>query len=526
MKNELLKIWKDNFLKEVPIYYQKKNGKYKEYLFSDFGRLITYYQRLLKTQEEDRVLIFSENSPYFIGAYFASIFKGNIVVPVDPFLAYLELFNILRDCQPKAIFTSKKNLNVVKDAIKNLGYTPQVIVLENISLANEIEIELVDRDFDKVMQILYTSGTTGNPKGVMLTFKNIFSNIYGIDETKILKSDDRVIVILPYFHAYPLMTTLLLPFTLGIKSYQIEYLTPKDILSTLKDAKITILVGVPKLFSLFLNGIYKKLEENKIKKISFSLFSGLTKKLDIKLLKKLLFKKIHKEFAPYIRYFISGGAKLPKEIGETFYALGYTILEGYGLTETSPIVSFNRPNALKIGSVGLPIKHCKVKISKDGEVLVKGLNVMKGYFNKLEETREVFTEDGYFKTGDLGKVDKDGFLYITGRKKELIVLDTGKKIFPEDIENRVLKSPFIEECALLYLDGKLVLIVKPYEEFYDHPNLDKILKEEIHKALKTLQFWQKPKEIRISFESLPRTRIGKLKRFLLYELYKELSKKI
>ena len=108
MKNELLKIWKDNFLKEVPIYYQKKNGKYKEYLFSDFGRLITYYQRLLKTQEEDRVLIFSENSPYFIGAYFASILKGNIVVPVDPFLASLELFNILRDCQPKAIFTSKK----------------------------------------------------------------------------------------------------------------------------------------------------------------------------------------------------------------------------------------------------------------------------------------------------------------------------------------------------------------------------------------------------------------------------------
>jgi len=526
MKNEILTIWKENFFKQIPIYYQKKNGSYKEYTLKDFGELISYYQKELKTQEEDRVVIFSENSPYFIGAYFASIFKGNIVVPVDPFLSSPELFRILRDCQPKSIFTSKNNLKVIKEAIKNLGYKPQVIILEDIKVNFSPELTLVDRDINETMQILYTSGTTGNPKGVMLTFKNILSNIYGIEETKIIRSSDRIIVILPYFHAYPLMTTLILPFTFGIKTFQIEYLTPKDILSTLKEAQITILTGVPKLFQLFLNGIYKKIEDNKIKKITFSFFKGITKTLNFKMLKRIFFKKLHQEFAPFIRYFISGGAKLPLEVAQNFYNLGYVILEGYGLTETSPVISFNRPKKLKFGSVGLPIKHCKVKIATDGEVLVKGPNVMKGYFNKIEETQAVFTENGYFKTGDLGKIDKEGFLYITGRKKELIVLDTGKKIFPEDIENRILKSPFVEECALLYLDGKLVLIVKPYEEFYDYPDLEKILKNEIFRNLKSLQSWQKPKEIKIAFENLPRTRIGKLKRFLLQDIYRELSKRI
>ena len=151
---------------------------------------------------------------------------------------------------------------------------------------------------------------------------------------------------------------------------------------------------------------------------------------------------------------------------------------------------------------------------------------MKGYFNKIEETQAVFNDQGYFKTGDLGKIDEENFLYITGRKKDLIVLDTGKKIFPEDIENRILQSPFIEECALVYIDGKLGLIVKPYEEFYEYPDLEKILKEEIFKKLKTLQSWQKPKEIKITFENLPKTRIGKLKRFLLKDIYRELTKRI
>ncbi|HIP93666.1 MAG TPA: long-chain fatty acid--CoA ligase [Desulfurobacteriaceae bacterium] len=526
MKNELLNIWKENFLKDIPIYYQKKNGAYKEYTLKDFGKLISYYQKNLKTQEEDRVIIFSENSPYFIGAYFATIFKGNIVVPVDPFLSSLELFKILRDCQPRVIFSSKNNLKVTKEAIKNLGYKPQVIILEDVHLNSFSDFSLVDRDINETMQILYTSGTTGDPKGVMLTFKNILSNIYGIDETKIIKGSDRIIVILPYFHAYPLMTTLILPFTFGIKSFQIEYLTSKDIVSTLKEAKITILTGVPKLFQLFLNGIYKKIEDSKLKKITFSFLTGITRTLDIKHLKKLFFKKLHEEFAPFIRYFISGGAKLPVKIAQDFYNLGYTILEGYGLTETSPVISFNRPNKFKIGSVGLPIKYCKVKIDKDGEILVKGPNVMKGYFNKIEETQAVFNNQGYFKTGDLGKIDEENFLYITGRKKDLIVLDTGKKIFPEDIENRILQSPFIEECALVYIDGKLALIVKPYEEFYKYPGLEKILKEEIFKKLKTLQSWQRPKEIKITFENLPKTRIGKLKRFLLKDIYQELTKRI
>ncbi len=526
MKNELLTIWKENFFKEIPIYYQKKNGIYKEYTLKDFGKLISYYQKELKTQEEDRVVIFSENSPYFIGAYFATIFKGSIAVPLDSFLSSLELFRILRDCQPKTVFTSKNNLEVTKEAIKNLGYKPQVIVLEDIKENFSTNITLVDRSINETMQILYTSGTTGNPKGVMLTFKNILSNIYGIEETKIIRSSDKIIVILPYFHAYPLMTTLILPFTFGIKSFQIEYLTSKNILSTLKEVQITILTGVPKLFQLFLSGIYKKIEDNEVKKITFSFFKGITKTLDFKILKKIFFKKLHEEFAPFIRYFISGGAKLPLEVAQDFYNLGYIILEGYGLTETSPVISFNRPNKFKFGSVGLPIKHCKIKIDKDGEVLVKGPNVMKGYFNKIEETQAVFTEKGYFKTGDLGKVDEKGFLYITGRKKELIVLDTGKKIFPEDIENRILKSPFIEECALLYLDGKLILIVKPYEEFYDYPDLEKLLKNEIFKNSKTLQSWQKPKEVKVTFENLPRTRIGKLRRFLLQDIYRELSKRI
>jgi long-chain acyl-CoA synthetase len=220
---------------------------------------------------------------------------------------------------------------------------------------------------------------------------------------------------------------------------------------------------------------------------------------------------------------ISGGAKLSEEVWRDFEAMGFNVLEGYGLTETSPLISVNRPDKKKVGTAGPPVDQVEVKTTEKGEIIVRGPNVMKGYYNKPEETKKVI-KNGWFYTGDLGFIDEEGFIHITGRAKEVIVLDNGKNVYPEDIEIEILKSPYILEVGVFYHEGKLKALIRPDFELLLEDGIKDIrefIKREVNRTTKHLQPYKKVKEFLIVDHELPRTRIGKLRRFLLPEVWEE-----
>jgi long-chain acyl-CoA synthetase len=353
----------------------------------------------------------------------------------------------------------------------------------------------------------------------MLTYGNLRSNIDGIAETGIAGKQDSTLAILPFHHSYPLMVTLLLPLSLGSTIVFLDELTPEDILGKLQTYKVSILVGVPRLYYMFHRRIKERIEANPIARLMFTLSSLIGSRS----IRRILFKKVHSAFGGNIKYMVSGGAKLNPDVAKDLDRLGFTVVEGYGLTETSPIITFNPPDRIKLGSVGVPIKDVYVRLSKEGEILVKGPNVMKGYWNKPKETQEVIKR-GWFHTGDLGHIDEDGYLYIVGRKKEIIVLGTGKNVNPEEIENKILnQSPLIREVGVLERGEKLHALIRP--------DLDKarelgvvnvyetIKWEVIDKVNRELPEWKRIVGFRIISEELPRTRLGKLRRFMLQDIY-------
>ncbi len=292
----------------------------------------------------------------------------------------------------------------------------------------------------------------------------------------------------------------------------------------MKRDKITVLVGVPRLYNLFHRNIMDKINSNSIAKILFK----IAKKINNQNLSRKIFKKVHEAFGGNIKYFVSGGAKLDEEIASDLWALGFTILEGYGLTETSPIVTFNRPQKIKLGSAGLPLEDVQIKLIDD-EIVVKGRNVMKGYYNRPEATAEVL-KDGWFYTGDLGRIDEDGFLYITGRKKEIIVLPNGKNINPEELENKILKiSDLVKEVAVIMKDGQLWAIVYPDFDNLKRKNVvnieETIKWKVIDKFNQQVPPYKRISGIKIVNRELPKTRLGKIRRFLLPKFLEEVEEK-
>ncbi|WP_232178548.1 non-ribosomal peptide synthetase [Sulfurihydrogenibium yellowstonense] len=476
---------------------------------------IKKYSNILDIKPEDKVAIFSENRPEWIYAFFAVWEKCGVNVPIDFMSSEDELFYILNDSKPAYIFTSKNNKEKVLSVKLKLDYDIKVFIFEEIDFSSQIfenkECKKLEED---LAVILYTSGTTGQPKGVMLNYKNLLSNIKSIEKVEIANSQDSTLAILPFHHSYPLMVSMLIPLHLGATIVFLDELSPQDILDKLKKYKITILIGVPRLYALFHKRIFDKINEDFFIKIVFK----LCKKINNQALSKIVFKRVHDIFGGNIKYFVSGGAKLDLDIAKDFQVLGFKIIEGYGLTETSPIVSFNPPYEIKLGSVGKPIEGVQVKI-EDDEILVKGDNVFVGYLNKIEETKKAF-KNGYFMTGDLGYLDEDGYLYITGRKKEIIVLPNGKNINPEEIENIILKNfDIVKEIAVIQKDNQLFAIIYPDFEVVKKRNivnLEETIKwNVIDKYNQTAVSYKKIGGFKIVNTELPKTRLGKIRRFML-----------
>ncbi len=394
-----------------------------------------------------------ENRPEWAMIYLGIMSAGLTCVPLDPQLTEQEIENLLSDCSAKIIFVSnaifqEKNIQKIKIGLNKIVILDLDIDNGNlIGLAQVKSIIFEGVAWPKVFpedaaSLIYTSGTTAKPKGVILTHKNFCSDFQSIDKLKLFSDKDIFISILPLHHAYPFMIMLVTPlfcrakvtYTLGLRS--------DELLSLMREAGVTVLVGVPQLFSIFYTNISEKMKQMPL--ILKAPLLGLIeilwqiRRLSGINLNKLVLSKIHRTFGRSLRFFASGGAKLNEEAARYLTRLGFTILEGYGLTETSPVVAFNPLKRQKIGSVGKVVPDVELKIDNPdasgiGEVVIRGPNVMKGYYNRADETASVL-RDGWFYSGDLGYIDKDGYLYITGRKKEVIVLSSGKNIYPEEVE--------------------------------------------------------------------------------------------
>ncbi len=497
--------------------YKDKKINYKE-----IKENIDFFSKFIK--ENSKVCIISKNRPEWIYTFFATWKKGGVNIPIDFMSSYDEINYILKDSKPDFIFTSFENLKEVEKALENLDYNPKIVVFENMKEGN-FDNKEVGKDIKDTAVILYTSGTTGKPKGVMLSYENLLSNIEGLDDREIASSEDSTVAILPFHHSYPLMVSMLYPLYIGAKIAFIENLSSTEILNVMKKEKISVLIGVPRLYELFHRKIFEKINKSLIIKTLFNIL----KIINNQKISKILFKKVHDEFGGNIKFFVSGGAKLDLDIAKDLWALGFKIIEGYGLTETSPIISFNPKEKIKLGSVGVPIKGVEVKVEND-EILVKGKNVFKGYLNLLEKTKESF-KDGWFLTGDLGYMDEDGYIYIKGRKKEIIVLPNGKNINPEEIENKLKKiSDILKEVAVILKNNQLFLIVYPdFEKIKEKEivNIEEYIKWEIvDKYNLKVPPYERIYGFKIVKRELPKTRLGKIKRYKLDEFLKEEEKEV
>jgi len=489
-----------------------------EISYAELLENVSSFANLIDITPNDRVAIVMENRPEWVYAFYGTWKKGGIVVPVDFMSTPQEIRYILQDAEPRMVFCSNETYKRVKEASEDINI--DIVNVDNLVLPAPWEGE-IRRDEDSVAVLPYTSGTTGNPKGVMLTFKNLMSNIKGVSKVGIAGKEDRTLAILPFHHMYPLMTTMLLPLYLGATVVFLDKLTPEDIIEKLQRYQITVLIGVPRLYQLFHRRIMEEINKNVLAKSLFRLM----KKVKSQKVRKMIFKKVHDAFGGRLKYMVSGGAKLPLEIAQDLTTLGFTVIEGYGLTETSPIVSFNPPEKIKLGSVGIPIEGVEVMTTSEGEIIVRGDNVMKGYWNNPEETQKVII-NGWFYTGDLGKIDEEGYIYITGRKKEIIVLGSGKNIFPEEIEGKILaKAPYVKEVGVFEKGGKLLALIYPDLEKvkeFGITNLEETIKwEVIDKVNRELPEWKRVVGFKVVKTELPKTRLGKLRRFLLPQIYEK-----
>ncbi len=504
--------------------------KDKEISYSTFIEKIVYLSNNLNLEKGNRTAIFLENRPEWIYSFFASWEKDAINVLIDALASEDEVKNILLNSLPTLIFVSNTTYDVLKKIAKENNLTIQILNVDEMDFDNYNPIETNLLDYSKkskedVAVIIYSSGTTGVPKGIGLTYGNLESNIKSISNLHIFNKSDKIISILQFHHSYPLMALILLPLHLNLTNIILERIASDDIFNALQKYQITIMVGVPRLFNLMHKGIISKIQENRITSFIFKMMKFIKSSK----IRKLVFKKVHDRFGGHIKTFVSGGAKLDPIIASDLEILGFSVLEGYGLSETAPISAFNTFQNKRIGSVGKPLENVEIKIV-DEEIVIKGPNVMKGYYNNLEETSAVL-KDSWFYTGDLGYIDTDGYVFITGRKKEMIVLPNGKNISPIEIEEKLMKkSPYIKEIAVIQKDNLLHALILPDFDLLAQNkilNIEETIKWDIlDKYNPEAPDYKKIYDFTIIDKELPKTRLGKIKRYNLESLLRKKERNV
>ncbi|MGN0621072.1 MAG: AMP-dependent synthetase/ligase [Porcipelethomonas sp.] len=415
------------------------------------------------------IAIIGENSYEWIVAFLAIVNGGNVAVPIDKEQPAERVAQMLVQSDCKAVFVSKSYADLVDEnsdvTVFSLSEFQQYIS-EGQKLINSGKMEYINYsiDADKLVAIFFTSGTTGNGKGVMLSHKNMVADINSA--CKNFRLDGDTLAVLPFHHTFGLITAIFKVF-----NYQHSAFINKGLRYIQKDLQ-TVKPQTVFFVPLFVETFYKTIMETARKSgkektlICAAKLSNILLKLGIDLRKKL-FKSVHAAFGGNLEYVICGGAPLDAKYVKAFRSWGVNILNGYGITECSPVVSVNRNFYWRDGSVGQVLDGCQVKIADDGEILVKGDNVMMGYYKDDISSKEVLT-DGWYSTGDLGHIDKDGFLFITGRKKNLIILSNGENVSPEEIEAKILLDDAVAEVVVYGENGMLSAEIFPNEAYFDN----------------------------------------------------------
>ena len=500
-------------------YAWKENGEIKEISYGDFAALVKNIAKgicELYGESGKKIAVIGETSPYWIASHLAIVSSGNVVVPMDKELDPVEISKFFEYADVSAIVHAKAFNTVFKDMVlDNKHPTVNCLIpingegLESTENANVITLNALsemgknseaeffaDTDVERACELLFTSGTTGTSKCVMLCQKNIFANVMAACSTVDFEADDVLVSVLPLHHTYELMCTI------AGSCYGMKFCASTSLRHVMKDFKEyrpTALTLVP----LFVTTMYKRImseakNSGKDKMLGIATKVAHTLKFAGIDLSEKVFKDVRAAFGGRLKKIICGGAALSPEMTSVFESFGISIYEGYGITECSPLVAVTPYFKRKPGSVGPAVPCNEVRIDGletnelgyiSGEIQVKGDNVMLGYMNNDEANAAVFTEDGWFRTGDVGYMDKDGYIFITGRAKSVIVLDNGKNVFPEEIEEYLEKIEEIAESVVVGRDEengvKLVAVVVPaYEKFSDMEEVE--VRTAIQKAITAL----------------------------------------
>jgi long-chain acyl-CoA synthetase len=574
------------FTDHRPMLRYKIEGKYTDLSYAAMNITVDEFAfglAALGVKRGDNVALISENRPEWVVADMATMKIGAVNVSIYPTLTPKQIEFILNDAGIRyAIVSNQLQMNKLLKIIENVPTLQRIVVITDpgdtdtpyvISFASLSEIgreyqkaspEFVRKEMsrirpDDIATLIYTSGTTGNPKGVMLTHRNIVSNMKAASSVFSFTPSDTILSFLPLCHSYERTAGYYTAMSCGVT---IAYAESIDtVRENLLEVQPTFVTTVPRLFERFYNRLMKQMSAETIvrrKIFSWAIAIGKTYMfarrnnirttlltVQYKLADKLVFKKIRARLGGHLKFFVSGGAALAPELGEFFEAIGILIIEGYGMTESSPVISANRPEDYKFGTVGKPIPGVEVRIAMDGEILARGPNVMKGYWNNSQATDDIIDAEGWLHTGDIGTLDAEGHLKITDRKKHLFVSSGGKNIAPQHIENLFLQCEYIDQFVLIG-DGRMYLtaLVVPnfellrsfaakrnirfttHEELSRHPEIYTLLDHELRDRQKDLANYERVRKFTIlsrplTVENDELTPTLKVKRKVIEERFRE-----
>jgi long-chain acyl-CoA synthetase len=494
---------------------------------------------------EEPVAILASNRAEWIVAYFGIVSAGATAMPLDAMAKDAEIEAMLGRTACRRLFTTRDRLprlppgwGETVGAVYLLdggpsgtgdGAYPRVRAWR--SLLVEPAGALATIEPDRRASLLFTSGTTGTPKAVPLTHGNFVANLESLLAARIVAAGDHVLLPLPLHHAYPFTVGMLGALASGATLVLPAGLTGPQILHAVRAGHAAIIIGVPGLYAALLNGIEARVARRGAR--TLRLFQRLLR-FSVWLRRHwrlragwLLFRRLHAEFGGALRVLSCGGAKLDPDVAWRLEGLGWRVLTGYGLTETSPILTFNPPDKARLDTEGLPVDGVELRVEAGpegvpGSIVARGASVFAGYLDDPAANEAAFTEDGWFRTGDLGFLDPAGYLHVVGRANETITLPSGKKIFPDDIEAGYAAMPFVKEMAVLLVDKALVALVVPEPEAIRERGASRVeglLREEIERRAALLKLQERVAGYAFTLESLPRTHLGKLKRHQLPALY-------
>ncbi len=498
-------------------------------------------------QPGDVVALLADNSELWITTALAIILRGAVVLPIDTQVSDTNLGHALEDSGAALVFTSEEQEQRLESLA--LPTRPRTVLIDDRdrppwqALTGDDGFSPPDRDPDDLAVLFYTSGTTGPPKGVPLSHGNIAFQLQSIASAGLIAESDRILLPLPLHHVYPFVMGMLAPLALALPIILPLSLTGPEILRAIREGRATTVIGVPRLYRALHDGISAQAAHRG--RLAGALFNtllavsiGLRRYTGIAAGKKLL-RPVHRQFGPGLRLLASGGSALDPELGRRLKGFGWEVGIGYGLTETSPLLTLNPPDSRAPASVGQPIAGVEIKIDPDaipdntesgegqrrghrvGEVLARGPSVFRGYWHLPDKTREAFTDDGWYRTGDLGYLDGGGYLYLQGRASTLIVTESGKNIQPDEVEAVYADHPAIAEAGVLEREGRLVAVIVPDGDGIGRKDQDEAeaIATAVREQSKKLPSYQRLGDYSLSREALPRTRLGKIQRHLLDKHY-------